>query len=314
MTQTTDQFSIFAENAAQGIGYATTSVANPAPGLLGSPLIPDGKGGSFSPVISKNSAALQFAVADSSGALSLLQQDPISRIWSSTHLFIPNLNKNVDFQAYTVHVNLLQADMSAMVNQAVLVSSTGWADIIVNGRALSVGPSGVSVLSDESGTVTLIIPTEDISSYVFTVGNVPGSTVFQQPITIDPSFKISAALSKVSQASDLLNAPLQSGGHLMDGTSVSAGEIQHAATAISTLTTQRAVAHLKVQAAASTGTLAVNQSSGSFAPGTTRSGTELRAMVAGNGIAQIKAAQSIKQMGWVSYLRYLIDVQILTEC
>ncbi|KAL8689150.1 MAG: hypothetical protein Q9218_005112 [Villophora microphyllina] len=301
VTQTTQQLSIFAENAYQGIGYATTSVANPAQGLVASPLIPDGQGGSFSPVIANDSAALQFVVANSSGALSVLQQDPSSRIWSSTKLFIPNLNKNIDIQAYTVHVNLLQSDMSAMVNQAVLVSSTGWADIIVNGRGVSVGPSGVPVLSDEAGTLTLIIPTEDISSYVFTVGNVDGSNVFRQPITIDPSFKISAALSKISTKSDLLNAPLQSGGHLMDGTSVGPDEIEHAANAIHTLLSQRTVASAKVKAAATTGTLPAGQYRTKHVYDTTRSGSELRTMVAGSNMVQIKSAQSIKQMGWEAW-------------
>ncbi|KAL8636711.1 MAG: hypothetical protein Q9228_005928 [Teloschistes exilis] len=200
VAQTAQELIIFAENAAQGIGYSTTSVANPVQSLFASPLVPDGQGGAFSPAISTNSAALQFVVVNSSGVLSVLQKDQTSHISSSRGLFTPNLNKNIDFQACTVHVNLLQADLTAMVHQAVLISSTGWADIIINGRGVSVGPSGVPVLSDESGTVTLIIPTEDVSSYIFTVGNVQGSNIFQNPISIDPSFKISAALSKIKNS------------------------------------------------------------------------------------------------------------------
>ncbi|KAL9584262.1 MAG: hypothetical protein Q9203_004732 [Teloschistes exilis] len=197
VAQTAQELIIFAENAAQGIGYSTTSLANPVQSLFASPLVPDGQGGAFSPAISTNSAALQFVVVNSSGVLSVLQQDQISHISSSRGLFTPNLNKNIDFQACTVHVNLLQADLTAMVHQAVLISSTGWADIIINGRGVSVGPSGVPVLSDESGTVTLIIPTEDVSSYIFTVGNVQGSNIFQNPITWDGCHWITSTAAKI---------------------------------------------------------------------------------------------------------------------
>ncbi|KAL8710271.1 MAG: hypothetical protein Q9225_007311 [Loekoesia sp. 1 TL-2023] len=292
ISQTPEKVSIFASNSALGVGYAVVSIADLRQGISPTPLIPEGKGGSFSPVITQSSDRLQFVVADSDGALTLLQQDPESCIWATTPLYTPSLNTNLDVQAYAVHINLFNEDSSPMVLEAVLLSSTGWIDVLVNGRGCGVGPPGTPVLSDESGTVTLIIPTADISSFIFNVGNVEGSTLFKSSQDIDPSFKVNEALSQIKTGGDLKAAKLQTGGYLLDGSNASDDDIDSAAKAIAKLHDQRC------NLAAQPNGLRTVAKSINHQPGSVRSGKSLGRIICGSNVERIKGAKSIWDWPW----------------
>lgn len=262
-------------------------------GISPTPLIPDGKGGSFSPVITQNSDRLQFVVANNDGALTLLQQDPKSGIWATTPLYTPSLNTNLDVQAYTVHITLLDQNSSPMVREAVLLSSTGWVDIIVNGRGCGIAPSGTPVLSDESGTVTLIIPTTDIASFIFTVGNVEGSNLFKSGLDIDPSRKVHEALGQIKTADDLKAAKLQTGGYLLEGSKASDDDLDQAAGALAKLHDQRSKLAAQPNGLRTVARLANHQ------PGSVRDGQSLGRIICGRNVEGIRSAKSIMDAFWV---------------
>jgi hypothetical protein len=298
ISQSDQDLSIFATNSLQGVGYAIASATNPAVGILTAPLIPNGAGGIFSPLISADGLALQLIVADSSGNLSMLTQDTTTGLWDQTPFYTPSLSQNVDFQAYTVHVNLENPDLTPMTNQAILLSSSGWTNIVVNGRSVAVGPAGTPVFTDADGILTLLIPSEDISSYVFTIDNLKGNLpIFNKPIPIDPTFKVNNELASIKQGSDLRNASLQTGGHLLDGTTVSEDQIDQAALAISALNGQR-------QFLAADGRRFERSPRDRrliFEPGAVRPGKSLGHLLCGHRTDRVHSANSITDMAWVMF-------------
>ena len=296
VSQTEQDLSIFAANTALGVGYALASAVNPSVGMVTAPLVPNGQGGIFSPLVSADGASLQLIVADSSGNLGMLMQDTTTGLWTNTPFYTPSLTQNVSFQSYTVHMTVLDASLSAMPNQKVLLQSNGWVDITANGLAVRVGPSGTPLVTDSDGTLTLLIPTEDISSYVFTVGNAPGESIFPAPIPIDPTFKVNNALAGIQHAADLKNQPLQTGGHLMDGTTVKPDQIEQAAQAIHSMHAQRTLLPAdgsRLQRSPRERRLEHN-------PGSVRSGKSLGKLLCGHDLDSIRAADDIIDMGWVS--------------
>jgi hypothetical protein len=264
--------------------------------MVTAPLIPNGQGGIFSPLVSADGASVQLVVADASGNLSMLMQDTMSGLWTNTPFYTPSLTQNVSFQSYTVHINVLDASLTSLTNYSVLLKSVGWVDITVNGAAVRVGPSGTPLATDDDGVLTLLIPTDDIASYVFTVDNVPGDTVFKSPVSVDPSFKVNNTLAGIKTKEDLQNQPLQTGGHLLDGTTVPVDQIEQAADAIHTL-------HQERTNAAKDGSRLVRSARErrlEHDPGSVRSGTSLGRLLCGQDLDSIRNAEGILDMAWVS--------------
>lgn len=84
----------------------------------------------------------------------MLQQNVSDGLWNTTPLFTPSLSVNLNFQAYTVHIDLLDASFTPLVEQTILLTSARWSEIVVSGRSVSFGPAGVPVVSDVAETVT----------------------------------------------------------------------------------------------------------------------------------------------------------------
>ena len=313
VSQSDQDLTIFAANAAKGVGYALASAANPTVGMVTAPLIPDGQGGIFSPLVSADGASVQLVVADPSGNLSMLMQDTASGIWANTPFYTPSLTQNVNFQSYTVHVNVLDASLSAMSNHAVLLKCVGSVDITVNGAAVRVGPSGTPLSTDGDGVLTLLIPTDDIASYVFTVDNVPGDSVFKSPVTVDPTFKVNTVLGSIRSSEDLENQPLQTGGHLLDGTTVPADQIEQAAQAIYSLHQQRGLALKDGSRRLRT----PRERRLEHNPGSVRSGKSLGRFLCGQKLDNISNADGILDMAWVRPTRLhpyrSVDVQLIAD-
>lgn len=288
--------SIFAANSARGLGYAVASVSDPIQSTLTVPLLPDGQGGRFSALVSRDGEILQVIVADTYGVLTLLQQNVSDGLWTNTPLYTPSLTVNRNFQAYTVHVDLLDAALTPLARQTILLTSSRWSEIVVNGRSVSVGPAGVPVVSDAAGTVTLLVPTEDISAATISLSNADGSpALFPTPVLIDPTFKVNQKLKTINTGDDLRNAQLQSGGSLLSDIDVSDADVDETAKAIAQL-------HSRLP---SPQTLPLDKSTeiaedpSKFRTKRIRRGAELGRLVAGRRTDRILASKSIKDMAWV---------------
>lgn len=294
VTQTASRLSIFAANTAQGMSYAVANIVGPIQIILTSPLLADGRGGRFSALLSPNEYILQLIVADNNGALTMLQQNVSDGIWSPIPLFTPSLSEIVEIQAYTVHIDLLDGNHTPLANRKVLLSSPRWGEVLVNGRSVNVGPNGVPVVSDGAGTVTLVVPTEDISASTFSLYNVSGDYLFQSPVPIDPTFKVNQKLKTINRGQDLRNATLQSGGTLLKDLGVTDAAADEAANAIVQLHNKLSLA--QVTSPDSAIEIAENQSN--FRPGVRR-GADLGRIVAGHNAHRIIESRSIKTALWV---------------
>lgn len=295
VTQTISQMSIFAANMNQGLGYAVANVVDPIRNIRTTPLLPDGKGGRFSALLSQDGTILQLVVTNSYGVLTMLQQNIKDGIWNAIPLFTPSLSSNHDFQAYTVHIDLLDASFTPLADQTVLLTSARWSEIVVNGRSVSVGPAGLPVVSDGAGTVTLLIPTEDISASAFSISSVYGSSVLAGSVPIDPTFKVNQKLKTINTGDDLRKAKLQSGGSLLNGLDVASGDVDEAAKAIAQL-------HSRITPSRTMSPdtfVAIDESHLQIRPERVRRGAELGKLIAGHRTHRIIESNAIKDMLWV---------------
>ena len=299
VSQTGEKMSILATNSAQGVGYIVASVTNPMQNLNPTPLIPNNQGGTFAPLVSAANQSLQVIVSDSHGALTILQEDSLSGIWTSSPFYTPSLDQNLEMQAYTVHLNLQNADLTPMVDQTISLSSTGLVEVVVNGRSTIVGPAGVDSTTDGSGTITIIVPSPDISSYVFHVDNASnGPKLFSEPVFIDPTFKVNDQLAKIENGNDLREAKLQDGTPLLAGSPADKQDVDEAGTYIGVLTKERAkyVDNLSNHR----GNKRPPRENAHFKPGTKRRGQDLGKFVCGRHTRIIKESDSITDTAWVS--------------
>ncbi|KAF8534147.1 hypothetical protein BDD12DRAFT_896944 [Trichophaea hybrida] len=100
-----------------------------------------------------------------------------------------------------------------MIDSEVILKCSGSVSIIANGRSVAADPSGTPVRTDQSGLLTLTIPTEDIYSYTLSVQSPGGKG---QVFMVDATEKVNQELSKIQTGKDLENATLQDDSKLLD--------------------------------------------------------------------------------------------------
>lgn len=230
-TQSSLGISVWAENLAGGIGYleAAHDLSSPKSPIQ---VIPDGAGGYFCPLKATETDSDKFIASSNSGSLSLLEQDSVSGLWKATPLMTPALNKIVDVPSYMTQIQPLSATGMPLLNSEVNLQASGDISIIVNGRPVVASPRGLTVETDHGGYVTLVIPTEDISSTAFTVSVPEHGAGSQNTVSVDPSHQVHERLANTLDQHNLEDVILPSGKRLMEGTSLSKEEIHAAADTI----------------------------------------------------------------------------------
>ncbi|KAF8253324.1 hypothetical protein K440DRAFT_657303 [Wilcoxina mikolae CBS 423.85] len=228
------QLSVWAENKDNNIVYQqmnidTTGATPPTP-LLSR----EKGGGNFAALLNPTSGSQQFFVIGDNNTINLLEQSGDTRIWSPTPIVVPSIGRNIEFPSYTSHINLVGTDGKPLRNSNVLLCSSGWTDITVNGSIINIGLDGVPVTTDSLGNITIILPVSDVGSHVFTLKDVPsGKTLGGQVYVIDPSMKVKDGLGKIKSGDDLHNATLKNGEKLLAGSDASPADVNNAAQAIS---------------------------------------------------------------------------------
>ncbi|KAF8243633.1 hypothetical protein K440DRAFT_561049 [Wilcoxina mikolae CBS 423.85] len=230
VAQVSTTLSVWAADNDDGVGYLLADVELEN---VQSPVqvIPDSQGGNFTPFISPIGGKQEFIVSDIHGVLSLLEQDTVLGLWKTVPLFTPALEKTVEFRAYMTQITISDINKLPMVDSEVILKCSGSVSIIANGRSVAADPSGTPVRTDQSGLLTLIIPTEDIHSYTFSVQSPGGKG---QVFMVDPTEKVNQELSKIQTGKDLENATLQDGSKLL-GDGLSPQTIDRAAQAIAAM-------------------------------------------------------------------------------
>lgn len=226
LAQSKTGLTVWAANDLLGVGYLTAdrdlaAVATPVQ------VIPNDLGGRFSAFRASASSPEQFIFSNNHGVLTLLQHDPVLGLWNPSPFFTPALETIVDIPSYTTQITLRGPDKMPLVLADVQLRFSGSISIIANGRSIVAGLAPVPVRTDHSGLITLIIPTNDISSLTFTVAAADGKL-----FSVDPAERVNSVLSKIQSGQDLINTILPSGGGLLEGTSLTPREIDMAADAI----------------------------------------------------------------------------------
>ncbi|KAK0634072.1 hypothetical protein B0T14DRAFT_508339 [Immersiella caudata] len=228
------KISVFASNADLGLSYFTTSSPTFGDPLDIVPLVPEGKGGIFSPFVASRSDTQQLVVCTPDATeLTLLQQDMKSGAWSAKALFIPVLDDNIEFDAYMTCV-AVKDDTGRPVagREFVLESEAGWVDIFVNGRSVLAGPDGTKVETDSRGVITLIVPTADIQANEFCLSE---PELIPDGYVVDPMAKTNEKLAALGSGDALRGARTSEGKPLLDGAKLSDGEIDEVGRALGTV-------------------------------------------------------------------------------
>lgn len=242
VAQASSDLTIWASNDRSSVGYLRASidlatVASPIP------VIPERQGGRFSVFKSNTEGYEQLIVSDSAGALSLIRHDPALGFWKPTPFYTPTLDKIVDVRCYTMQTSVLDENKKPYANSEVLLKSSGYADVLVNGLSVQASPTGVPAVTDQEGLLTIIIPTDGIESNTFSVTALDDdksrSETSKDALPLDPTGKVYDALAKIQNGDDLKNARTQTGQSVIQNPDLSDDDIDQAAKAIATSVSAR---------------------------------------------------------------------------
>ncbi|MCJ1398401.1 hypothetical protein MMC11_001599 [Xylographa trunciseda] len=188
-------------------------------------LLPSASGGRFATLFDESSQSQHlFALNKVKGSMTVLSQSGESRLWKSTPYVIPSTGSNYDFISYSAHINIVGADglpvgSDKSAQHVVQLSSSSTLSVIANGTSYTITGTGTAVPIGADGNITVLIPTDDVSTPLLYVTDVPGA---KEPyfngktITIDAAHKVKDGLSSITDA-DSLKA--QAGPYLPSGTS-----------------------------------------------------------------------------------------------
>ncbi|CDM32792.1 unnamed protein product [Penicillium roqueforti FM164] len=228
VTRSSSKASLWAANTDNGIGYLMTDLdfQSPDPPVQ---VVPDHQGGYFAPFKATSSSCETFVFANNVGNLSMLEQDAKSGIWKTIPLIQPSLDKTIQMQSYMTQIKPLNASGGPLVNHPVILRASGDTSVIVNGRSVLATEKGISVRTDQTGLLTLTVPTDDISTHTFTVTDASKASTKSTQKFVDPAHKINQKLSKIQHKEDL-NIDLGPGkGKLLDGTKLTPEQIEQVA-------------------------------------------------------------------------------------
>ncbi|KAF1836044.1 hypothetical protein BDW02DRAFT_617069 [Decorospora gaudefroyi] len=228
VTQNSKAVSVFATNSDLGLSYMTTSSKTfqeplRAEPLRVVPLIPEGMGGTFSPFLSVNSDTQQLLCSSPSNTeLTLLQQDITTGAWTTKLLYLPSLQESIQFDAFIVTINVTEDNNKPMpLADLMLESEEGWVSMLICGSEKLVGPDGTMIQTDPTGSVVLIIPSEDMTVGTFKLSHAD----LAEPVVVDPAANIFKKLDTINSGNDLRNARTSLGDPVLEGANLTNEEI-----------------------------------------------------------------------------------------
>ena len=88
------------------------------------------------------------------------------------------------------------------------------------------------MVTDQDGVLTLIVPTDGVTRYTFSLTSTDDASGSDGAFSIDPTLKVFDALSKIRDGDDLKNAKTQTGLPLLQNTKLSDNDIDQTAKAM----------------------------------------------------------------------------------
>ena len=156
--------------------------------------------------------------------------------------YTPSLTEKIEYDGFMTHITLHSAEKRPLSQETFLLKCPdGWADILINGRNVTVGPDGIPVISDVAGTLTLVTATDDVSSLQFVLAdagaNFPAHLGGTE-VKITPNNKVLDKIVTIRTGQDLRDAALADGTKVLEGSNVSDEDIDAAVESMAQLADQ----------------------------------------------------------------------------
>lgn len=211
VSRTDSVVSFWATNPNNQIVYQQFDAKTMQPITKAVALLPSNSGGRFAPLDRPDQLLLQLFVLSSDGTIVMLQQSQVSQLWQTAPYLIPSTGKNFDYVSFTTHLEFVDKDNVPLCSTSskpinLRLSCNGVLSVTCNGAVHLLTPAGIDVSLDMSGTLTVISPTQDISTPVLHISDVPGASVTYlggKEILIDPASKISEKIATIKDVQSL---------------------------------------------------------------------------------------------------------------
>ncbi|EJU00471.1 hypothetical protein DACRYDRAFT_109190 [Dacryopinax primogenitus] len=184
----------------------------------------------FAAIIDPTTASQSLVVMDTTSMLTIMEQPSDTYVWKTTPFLVKQLDKVIDFSAYTSRVLIVDSQGWPQGNKPFNISTTaGWLTVIINGGSSLLGTDAIQVTTDSNGAITIIFPTSDLDAYELRVQDASGSSILGgQTFIFDPSDKVQTKLKAITTGDDLRNAKTADGTPILQGSTASPDDIDNA--------------------------------------------------------------------------------------
>ncbi|KAF8956273.1 hypothetical protein BDZ97DRAFT_1852590 [Flammula alnicola] len=242
VAQTGQNFSLWFRTDDQILGYQCGNVEAQTPQGTGvrleedsaTPLLSRGSAVDFSPLLDSKSKSQSLVVLGESDQVLLMTQSGDTKMWKSLPLMIENTAKVTEVQAFVSHIEVKDADGLPVALGDYTLSSSGWTKALINGRESVLDSHPVVVRTNERGIITIVVPTEDISSYFYTIDNSANAKPehrLRNSHTFDPSKKMQDRLGTAFAGKSLRDIDTPEG-KLLEGSKATDEDIREAEKAL----------------------------------------------------------------------------------
>ncbi|KAI0841842.1 hypothetical protein F5Y06DRAFT_258371 [Hypoxylon sp. FL0890] len=254
IAQADGELRIWYTTLASSVHYYTCKTSALSKGTT-TPLLPKGRAGRISPLLAAHGSgkATSYVLSvGKSGNLTLLQQDPATKIWQNYPFYHASATNLTEVKGYTLRIQAKsdQTSGDGKENERALIPncwlrlySSGTIRCLVNGLETELSRDGSWFRTDMEGTLHVIFETSDASCHkVFVDCFCAGTSSPRSPSDLrvlstpplNPSAKVIAKLSNIKSGDDLLAARTQNGERVL-GQNVSKADADKAASAIAML-------------------------------------------------------------------------------
>jgi hypothetical protein len=162
----------------------------------------------LAPIRSLKRKANELFLINQDQVLTHYWQDPNSTLWHHRPLNIKNEGSLINFDSYTTHINLKDANDESLINKSIKVTCSEWLYATINGKTYSLDKDApAEVPTDALGNVTIITAANDISSPIFHVE----ADFIDKTLNIYPNGRIKKAIRAIQSGTDLRTAQTQDG-------------------------------------------------------------------------------------------------------
>jgi hypothetical protein len=224
IAQDEKQISIWAKNNKDELGYLAASV-NEVDNGRAATLLPAGQATAFSAAVSRHDSLAnvkQMIIAnDQSGNLSLLEQSLDTDLWRREPFYAEEAGNLMPIQSYTINITVTEDGQSPLSGGQVFITSSSVLSSTINGRLETLDTRGQWCCLDTTGELTLIIPTNGITSQPLQVTKARNSSgqeiSLRSKADINPSQKVVKAFGALTSVDALSNATTQDNRSIWDG-------------------------------------------------------------------------------------------------